>query len=759
MILALILVPAVAGLLAFVIRADGPRRALLVAATLAHAAMTARAVLGAVAVAAVPEGWLALDPVGLLFLGITSALFLAASVYGVGYLAREARQPHREMEGSLVVNAPEAVFTGCFLFFLSTMTLVTLSHHFGLLWVGIEATTLATAPLIYFHRHHRSLEAAWKYLLICSVGIALALLGNFFLAVAATREGAGQDSLLLEVLLNHAGDLNVPWLKVAFLCLLVGYGTKMGLAPMHAWLPDAHSESPSVISALLSGALLNCAFLGILRAQQVLGSGGPGALRPGTAGRVRPGFDGSRGHLHSAPAGLQTDAGLFECGAHGDTGTRRRSRGSGHLRRAAPLHQPLAGQGHAFPGGREHPGSLSDQVHHRRERRRAHSPHLGGAVGRGISGDHRFPAVRPVPERVHDSARGPGSAAHRGSRGLPGVAGADLRRDGIDCPPDGAGLALRGRGKGSQGAGAFHPFPASAGHPGARAGSVHSAAVEPCAARDRACPGRFVMAESFRSAGNGEAIPVAEVPVVDFPAFRETVLGGADSAGTIPALFGRAVPGGPTRITAVIAHPVPGMLRLVSTDVKDAFPSLTRDLPEVHLFEREIAEQHGVEPEDHPWLKPVRFPASTVGVTNFFHMEGEEVHEVAVGPVHAGIIEPGHFRFQCHGENVFHLEISLGYQHRGVERGSARERPTSARSITWRRLPGTPRSATPPRTARPSRLSRASGRPTVPRPCARSRSSWSAWPTTRATWGRWRTMSVTCRRRPTAAASAATFST
>jgi hydrogenase-4 component F len=289
MILALILVPAVAGVLAFAIRNHLWRRALLVAAAATHAILTAVAALGGVVVPPVEgslnlgivvvepveAGWLVLDGVGLLFLGITSALFLVASIYTVGYLARESTEEHRDMEeGLLFANAPEAIFSGCFLLFLSTMTLVTVSHHFGLLWVGIEATTLATAPLIYFHRHHRSLEAAWKYLLICSVGIALALLGNFFLAVGATREGGVQDPLVLRVLLSNPASMNIPWLKGAFLCLLVGYGTKMGLAPMHTWLPDAHSEAPSVISALLSGALLNCAFLGILRAQQVLAAAG-----------------------------------------------------------------------------------------------------------------------------------------------------------------------------------------------------------------------------------------------------------------------------------------------------------------------------------------------------------------------------------------------------------------------------------------------------------------------------------------------------
>ena len=131
-------------------------------------------------------------------------------------------------------------------------------------------------------------------------------------------------------------------------------------------------------------------------------------------------------------------------------------------------------------------------------------------------------------------------------------------------------------------------------------------------------------------------------------------------------------------------HPLAVACRSARRWIRTAFPRLTPDCPQVHLFERELAEQYGVRPEGHPWFKPVRFHSSyrpghdawgrtpgeapVVGVTDFFRVEGEEVHEVAVGPVHAGVIEPGHFRFQCHGEEVFHLEISLGYQHRGIER-------------------------------------------------------------------------------------------
>jgi hydrogenase-4 component F len=277
MLAALFLIPALAGLAAFVIRPHGLRRALLLAVALSHAGLTAQAWRCPPKPAL--DGLLNLDELGLLFLSITSALFLAAAFYGVGYLSREKPGRRRDFDqGFPFVNAPEAVFTGCLLLFLAMMTLVSLSGHLGLSWVAVEATTLASAPLIYFHRHHRSLEATWKYLLICSVGIALALLGIFLTAVAATGPAGATISLLTEELVRRGAHLNPAWLKLSFVFLIVGYGTKMGLAPLHTWLPDAHSESPSVVSALLSGALLNCAFLSILRSYQVLVAAGCAAF-------------------------------------------------------------------------------------------------------------------------------------------------------------------------------------------------------------------------------------------------------------------------------------------------------------------------------------------------------------------------------------------------------------------------------------------------------------------------------------------------
>lgn len=278
MIWALILVPLIGGVSQFFIGLDRLRRALLVLCAATHFALVL-GLWGKDLPLQAAEGWLAVDAAGLLFLGVCSLLFLAAAVYALGYLGPSHKSSIQDyLEGFQFRNRSEAVFAGCLLLFLASMTTVTLAQHLGILWVAVEATTLASAPLIYHHRHHRSLEAAWKYLLICSVGIALALLGNFFLAVAAAGESSHEISLLVPELVRNATSLTSTWLKAAFILILVGYGTKMGLAPLHSWLPDAHSESPSLVSALLSGALLNCAFLAVLRLLGVMTAAGQAAF-------------------------------------------------------------------------------------------------------------------------------------------------------------------------------------------------------------------------------------------------------------------------------------------------------------------------------------------------------------------------------------------------------------------------------------------------------------------------------------------------
>lgn len=187
---------------------------------------------------------------------------------------------------------------------------------------------------------------------------------------------------------------------------------------------------------------------------------------------------------------------------------------------------------------------------------------------------------------------------------------------------------------------------------------------------------------------NGQAVARSEVPTLPVEEFRRAVIETVSTGKTIAALFGDASSEGAVDFYVVLADNRRAELLVSRARLEgDSFPSLTPDCPQAHLFEREIAEQFGVRIEGHPWLKPVRFHSSyrpgrdtrarskkkpaAVGVIDFYRVDGDEIHEVGVGPVHAGIIEPGHFRFQCHGEQVLHLEISLGYQHRGIERALA----------------------------------------------------------------------------------------
>lgn len=264
-LLLLCVLPLVGGLVSGLLPGGRGRRvAVARLAVLVGVAFVHTAVVASLWVAPEPPmlgGWLAADALGLIVLTLTSALFVLTAFYTVGYLQRETPRGGR-------------FFVSAMLGFLAATTVVSLSQHLAMLWVGMEATTLAVAPLIYHRHDRRSLEAVWKYLLISSVGIALALLGIFFLA-SAQGDGAGRP-LVLTDLIAHARMLHPAWLRAAFLFLLVGFGTKMGLAPMHTWKPDTYGEAPSLVSGLMAGALTSCAFLGVARITAVVMAAGLG---------------------------------------------------------------------------------------------------------------------------------------------------------------------------------------------------------------------------------------------------------------------------------------------------------------------------------------------------------------------------------------------------------------------------------------------------------------------------------------------------
>ncbi len=203
--------------------------------------------------------WLMVDALSAYHLLVMAAVFSLSGLYARSYFAADAES------GELSLRTARR-FTALWFSSMAAMHLVLVSNNLGLMWVGIEATTLVTAFLICIHGTATSLEAMWKYLLMCSVGVALAFMGT--LLVAASTHGSGVEgasALLWTELRDAATRLNPKLLKTGFLFLVIGYGTKAGLAPMHNWLPDAHSQAPAPVSAIFSGFLLNAALYCILR--------------------------------------------------------------------------------------------------------------------------------------------------------------------------------------------------------------------------------------------------------------------------------------------------------------------------------------------------------------------------------------------------------------------------------------------------------------------------------------------------------------
>lgn len=215
------------------------------------------------------ESILGIDNLSYLFLIILALLFTGTSIYSVNFIKHlHKKNPDAKKVFINGMFKYTRIYVPSILLFIASMTGVIISRRIAWMWIFIEASTLTSAPLIYYHKDNETLEAVWKYLFICSVGIALAFVGVISITHAA--KNLSQTNLTIDYLISNADLLNKPWIMIAFIFALIGFGVKMGLAPMHTWLPDAHSSAPAPISALLSGALLNCAFLVILRYYQIL---------------------------------------------------------------------------------------------------------------------------------------------------------------------------------------------------------------------------------------------------------------------------------------------------------------------------------------------------------------------------------------------------------------------------------------------------------------------------------------------------------
>ncbi|MBX3736071.1 MAG: Fe-S-binding domain-containing protein [Candidatus Didemnitutus sp.] len=260
--LLLILVPFAGALAAAVWPSDRTRPWLLPVVGVAHAALSLWLLVAPPPMA--DGAWLAFDPLARALLPMVSLLFLLCAFYGVSYLRVRAERPNR-------------TFVALMLAMLGLMSAAHQARHLGVLWIATEGLTLAAVPLLHFNATPRAFEATWKYLLVGGTGIALSLLGSFCLGYASLHTGGGGD-LTFSALTAQGAGLSRPWVLAAWVLLLAGYGTKMGLAPMHTWKPDAYGEASGIVGAMLAGGVTTVAFTAILRVRAVVAAAGAGAV-------------------------------------------------------------------------------------------------------------------------------------------------------------------------------------------------------------------------------------------------------------------------------------------------------------------------------------------------------------------------------------------------------------------------------------------------------------------------------------------------
>jgi hydrogenase-4 component F len=221
-----------------------------------------------------PTAYVLVDDLNIVFIVLNCFVGFTTSIFSASYIAHEIFSGRLT---PLYLRFYHAMYQTM----MFGMNLAFVSNNIGLIWVAVEIATLTTVLMVGIYRTHAALEAAWKYFILGSVGIALALFGTILVYMAARPEiGEGQDAMLWTILIAHAASFDPALLNVAFIFLLLGYGTKVGLAPLHAWLPDAHAEGPTPISAVLSGLLLNVALYALLRFKILLAAN-PASISPG----------------------------------------------------------------------------------------------------------------------------------------------------------------------------------------------------------------------------------------------------------------------------------------------------------------------------------------------------------------------------------------------------------------------------------------------------------------------------------------------
>ena len=575
--------------------------------------------------------------------------------------------------------------------FNCTMLVALLTNNMGILWVAMEAATLTTVLLVSLYRTPASLEAAWKYFILCGVGIAQALFGTILLYFAAEKLlGAGGGALLWTELDDVKSQLEPTVLSIAFVFLLVGYGTKVGLVPLHNWLPDAHAEGPTPVSAVLSGLLLNVALYAVVRCKVLV----EGSLQTSFARDLMMGFGllsvvvaalllsrqkdvkrlfayssvehmgiitfafGMGGPvanfaalLHMTVHSLTKSAIFFTVGhAAQKTGTQIMDEIRGLI-----TIEPDAGLG-AHPRHAGHPRDAAV----RRLRERVPDPrdgHQRAALGRAV------PARRPR-ARVR---RGLLESAADGVRRHDGQAAAGAARDGSGLSPPGARADAR-----------------------ALDSAVPRRLVPAGGAAHRIGQSRMDLSRlGFATAVLPAAVPARRCPVNAMGLLSSCRVAWEQGAHLV-ALWGSDDRDRDRGYTLhVVVQDAEGlvMFELTLPTGDSTYPDLAVVFPAANRMQRATFDLLGLASEgddQRPWVWQASWPIDQFPLRRdfealakwqpgqeeyaFVRVEGDGVHEIPVGPVHAGIIEPGHFRFQVVGEKVLRLEERLSFVHKGIEK-------------------------------------------------------------------------------------------
>ena len=353
--------------------------------------------------------WLRVDALGAIFVVIVGLVGFLAGLYSIGYI-------RHDLEIGELDAGRLTTYYGLFHFFFFTMLLAVTSNNIIIMWVAIEATTLSSAFLVGMYGTRPALEAAWKYVVICTVGVAFGLYGTILVysdAVNVIRE-TGMASLWSEIVKN-AGALDPTLLKLAFVFVLIGFGTKAGIFPMYTWLPDTYSEAPSPVSAMLSGVLVNCTLFVIIRFSIIVNL----ALGPSLHADFVPDLWRALAwhgrFLHAGSEGCQPSAGVLQPREHWpDLGGIWVGRANWHPGRTASTPESQPGQIDDVLPFRQHPDEVSLAQPGRRE-----------GLDAGRSGHEFLPAgwrvcpgwsaaVQHLPQQVHDRFR---RHCHRPSAG------------------------------------------------------------------------------------------------------------------------------------------------------------------------------------------------------------------------------------------------------------------------------------------------------------------------------------------------------